>query len=167
MANLGREGGIFHVRFRYDGRAVQASLKIDVRDDAEAALRTVELTINRLHVGLPAVPSGVDPGDFIVSGGTKTAEAAEAALKPLIARANCPTSFGCSEFLNTTSTICGHSSRQSANRNSPSTNSQRTSAGRATRFAAGSPMAAFAQSVFRELGRVVDCKSLARSSIPQ
>jgi len=70
MANLGRRDGIFHVRFRYQGKEYKRSLKVRERADAEAARRSVEQTIHRMLVGLLSVPAGVDSGDFIVSGGT-------------------------------------------------------------------------------------------------
>jgi integrase len=75
MANLGRKAGIFHVRFRYAGREYKRSLKVRDRVEAEAAKRTAEQTIHRLLVGLVALPAGVDPGDFVVSGGTRLAPA--------------------------------------------------------------------------------------------
>ncbi len=70
MANLGQKDGIYHVRFRFRGREYKKSLKIRVRADAEAARNLVELTIHRLLTGQIGVPAGVDPGDFILSGGT-------------------------------------------------------------------------------------------------
>ena len=73
MANLGRKGGIYHVRFRFRRKEYKRSLKVRERADAEAARRTVEQTIHRVLTGLLTVPAGVDPGDFIVSGGTLTA----------------------------------------------------------------------------------------------
>jgi len=69
MANLGLKNGIYHVRFRFD-REYKKSLKTRDKTDAEAAVRSVEQTIHRLLIGLITIPSGVDPGDFIVSGGT-------------------------------------------------------------------------------------------------
>lgn len=71
MANLGQKDGIFHVRFRFLGREYKKSLKIRERVDAEAARNLVELTIHRLMTGQTSFPDNVDPGDFIVSGGTK------------------------------------------------------------------------------------------------
>jgi integrase len=72
MANLGTKGGIYHVRFRFQNREYKKSLKTRIKSDAEAARRSVEQTIHRLLVGLLAVPPDVDPGDFILSGGTLT-----------------------------------------------------------------------------------------------
>jgi integrase len=70
MANLGQKAGIFHVRFRFHGREYKKSLKTRSRSAAEAAGHLIELTIHRLHTGQTQLPPQVDPGDFIVSGGT-------------------------------------------------------------------------------------------------
>ena len=70
MANLGKKDGIFHIRFRYQGREFKKSLKIRDRGAAEAAKNLVELTTHRLLTGQIAVPEAVDVGDFILSGGT-------------------------------------------------------------------------------------------------
>jgi integrase len=72
MANLGRKGDVFVVRVRYLGKEYKKSLKVRDPKEAEAARRLVEVTIHRLLTGQVQVPAGVDPGDFIVSGGTKT-----------------------------------------------------------------------------------------------
>jgi site-specific recombinase XerD len=70
MANIGLKNGIYHVRFRFGGREHKKSLKINQRSAALAAKNLVELTIHRLMTGQLAVPVDVDPGDFILSGGT-------------------------------------------------------------------------------------------------
>lgn len=70
MANLGRKNGIYTARFRYLGKEYKKSLKTADRDDANAALLEVQRAIHRLTVGILQVPEGVDPGDFILSGGT-------------------------------------------------------------------------------------------------
>lgn len=70
MANLGQKHGIFHVRFRYAGKEFKKSLKTRDQTAAGAALRSIELTIHRLLTGLIQLPVEVDPGDFILSGGT-------------------------------------------------------------------------------------------------
>jgi integrase len=70
MANLGRKNGIYHVRFRFRTREYKKSLKIRSKDDAQAAQNLVELTIHRLTNGTLQLPQGIDPGEFIVSGGT-------------------------------------------------------------------------------------------------
>ena len=76
MANLGRKGDVFVVRFRFDGKEYKKSLKVRDPREAVAARRLVEVTIHRLLTGQLQVPAGVDPGDFIVSGGTKEKAAA-------------------------------------------------------------------------------------------
>jgi hypothetical protein len=70
MANLGKKNDVFLVRFRFQGREYKKSLKTRHQPSAQAALHSVELTLHRLHTGLLALPPDVDPGDFIVSGGT-------------------------------------------------------------------------------------------------
>lgn len=70
MAHLGQKDNIFHVRFRINGREYKKSLKTSDRSAAGVALHTIELTLHRLLIGEKAVPDGVDPGDFILSGGT-------------------------------------------------------------------------------------------------
>jgi integrase len=72
MANLGRKAGIFHARFRLAGREYKKSLKTRDPAAAQAALHLVELTLHRIHTGQLGVPPGVDPGEFVVSGGTRT-----------------------------------------------------------------------------------------------
>lgn len=70
MANLGRKDDIFHIRFRFRGKEYKKSLKTRDSGSAEAAKRIVELTIHRLLTGQLVLPSAIDPGDFILSGGT-------------------------------------------------------------------------------------------------
>lgn len=70
MANIGRKDGVFHVRFRLRGKEFKKSLKTRDADAARAAGHLVELTLHRLHTGQLVVPDGVDPGDFVVAGGT-------------------------------------------------------------------------------------------------
>lgn len=70
MANLCQKGGIYIVRFRFQGKEFKRSLKIDDRGEAAAACSLVEVTIHRLRTGQISIPAGVDPGDYIVSGGT-------------------------------------------------------------------------------------------------
>jgi integrase len=84
MANLCRKAGIYYVRFRYQAKEYKRSLKVRERSDAEAARRSVEQTIHRLLVGLLTVPDGVNPADFIVSGGTLTAPAEEPTTRPAV-----------------------------------------------------------------------------------
>jgi len=70
MANLGQKDGIYHIRFRYLGREYKKSLKTRQKSAADAARNLVELTIHRLTTGQITLPVDVDPGDFILSGGT-------------------------------------------------------------------------------------------------
>lgn len=72
MANLGKKGDTFCVRFRLRGKEFKKSLKTRDESAAKAALHLVELTLHRLHTGQVRVPDRVDPGDFVVSGGTLT-----------------------------------------------------------------------------------------------
>jgi len=82
MANLGKKDGMFVVRFRYQGKEFKKSLKTRSEDAAKAALHVVELTIHRLHTGQAQIGEGIDPGDFIVSGGTWVAPRPSPALLP-------------------------------------------------------------------------------------
>jgi integrase len=70
MANLGRKGKTYVARFRYAGKEFKKSLKTTCKADAEAAMHAVERAIHGLATGLLQVPPGVDPGDFILSGGS-------------------------------------------------------------------------------------------------
>src|SRR5262249_54208462 len=70
MANLGKKGGAYHVRFRFRGKEYKKSLKTRDESAARGALHLIELTLHRLHTGQLHVPDRVDPGDFVVSGGT-------------------------------------------------------------------------------------------------
>ena len=77
MANLGVKNGTYIIRFRYEGKEYKRSLKTRSDSDAAAAKNSVELTIHRILTGFLKVPAGVDPGDFIVSGGVLTEPAAK------------------------------------------------------------------------------------------
>ena len=70
MANLGRKGDVYVARFRYQGKEYKKSLKTTSLVDARAAMHGVEQAVHRLATGMAQVPPGVDPGDFILSGGT-------------------------------------------------------------------------------------------------
>jgi integrase len=70
MASLSQKGDIFIVRFRYADKEFKKSLKVRERSEAQNAKNSVEITLHRLLTGQIAVPQGIDPGDFIVSGGT-------------------------------------------------------------------------------------------------
>jgi hypothetical protein len=69
MANLGKENGVYLARFRYQGHEYKKSLKTSDVAHARAALRRVEDALHWLTIGHLAVPAGIDPGDFVVSGG--------------------------------------------------------------------------------------------------
>src|SRR5829696_6166359 len=83
-ANLRRKGDVFVVRFRYLGREYKKSLKVRDPKAAAAARNVVEVTIHRLLTGQIRVPAEIDPGDFIVSGGTLARPAAPKAAAPAI-----------------------------------------------------------------------------------
>jgi integrase len=70
MANLGKKGDIYVARFRFAGKEYKKSLKTSQRGDAEAAMHAVERAIHGLTTGMLQIPPGIDPGDFILSGGT-------------------------------------------------------------------------------------------------
>ncbi len=78
MANLGKKNGVYLARFRFQGKEYKKSLKTADPDHAQAALRRVQDALHWLAIGHLAVPAGVDPGDFIVSGGTLAAPAPKA-----------------------------------------------------------------------------------------
>src|SRR4051812_45736331 len=84
MANLGRKGDVYVARFRYQGKEYKKSLKTTSLVDARAAMHGVEQAIHRLATGMAQVPPGVDPGDFILSGGTLKQAAARRANVPSI-----------------------------------------------------------------------------------
>jgi integrase len=70
MANLGKKGDLYVARFRFQGKEYKKSLKTEQAADARAAMHGIERAIHGLTTGLLQIPPGVDPGDFIVSGGT-------------------------------------------------------------------------------------------------
>jgi integrase len=83
MASIDQKNGIFVVRFRHGGKQYKKSLRTSDKTDADGALHQVQHTIYRLTTGQLEVPPGVDPGDFIVSGGKLTAP--PLAAKPPVA----------------------------------------------------------------------------------
>jgi len=85
MANLGRKGDVYVARFRYQGKEFKKSLKTTSLADARAAMLGVEQAVHRLVTGLTQVPPGVDPGDFILSGGTLKQAAPRRANTPSVA----------------------------------------------------------------------------------
>ena len=56
MANLGCKGGVFHVRFRFQGSEYKKSLKTKDEPAARAAVHLIELTLHRLLTGQLRVP---------------------------------------------------------------------------------------------------------------
>ncbi len=70
MANPGQKNGVYHIRFRFHGKEYRKSIGPGDAASADATKRSVELTLHRLLTGLIQVPAGVDPGAFILSGGT-------------------------------------------------------------------------------------------------
>lgn len=70
MANSSQKNGVDVARFRFRRKEYQKSLRTRDRKAADLGLAQVELTVHRLTLGLIAVPAGIDPGDFVVSGGT-------------------------------------------------------------------------------------------------
>ncbi len=70
MANLGKKGDTFCVRFRFQGKEYKKSLKTKDEPAARGALHLIEFTLHRLHTGQIRVPEQVDAGDYVVSGGT-------------------------------------------------------------------------------------------------
>jgi integrase len=70
MANLGKKNGVYLARFRHAGKEFKRSLKTGDLASARAAMHRIEDALHRLAIDLISVPQGVDPGDFIVCGGT-------------------------------------------------------------------------------------------------
>ncbi|QDV33692.1 tyrosine-type recombinase/integrase [Tautonia plasticadhaerens] len=68
------KSGFYRIRFRFAGTKFNLSktLKITDVDRAHACCETVEETIRLLKRGVLRIPDGVDPGEFIVSGGRLT-----------------------------------------------------------------------------------------------
>lgn len=70
MANLARKDGIYLARFRYQGKEFKRSLHTTNATDAKTAMLEIERVLHRLAINMLQMPDGVDPGDFVVSGGT-------------------------------------------------------------------------------------------------
>ena len=70
MANLTKKNGIYLARFRYRGKEYKRSLHTSDATDAKTAMIEIERALHRLAIHMLPMPEGVDPGDFIVSGGT-------------------------------------------------------------------------------------------------
>jgi hypothetical protein len=69
MANLGCKGNIYVARFRYGRKEYKKSLKTTDLAEARKSLHGIERAIHLLTIGALQIPEGVDPGDFILSGG--------------------------------------------------------------------------------------------------
>lgn len=84
MANLERDkSGNYLVYFRFAGRQFRRALGTKDQGIAEHGVAKVEETLMRLKRGWLEVPEGVEPGTFVVSGGTAEAERlAEAVVAP-------------------------------------------------------------------------------------
>lgn len=70
MPSLSFKNGVHHVRFRYGKHSYRRSLKTESLSDAEGAMYAIKSVLHRRTTGTLQIPPGVDPGDFIVSGGT-------------------------------------------------------------------------------------------------
>ncbi len=81
MANLANKDGTYVARFRYRGKEYKRSLRTTNSTDAKTAMLEIERALHRLSINVLQVPDGIDPGDFIVSGGT---------LDPLAKRSESP-----------------------------------------------------------------------------
>ena len=66
----------YRVRFRYGGRAFKRSLKTAHREEAEAVKGRIEETLRLIERGRIELPSGVDPGAFILSDGKRNGKQA-------------------------------------------------------------------------------------------
>ncbi len=84
MASLYRRGGVFCLRFRFQGLEFKRSLKTHSAADADCAKAIVEQTLYRLRTGQLQVRADVDLGDFIVSGGTPLPPAPPSVPKPAV-----------------------------------------------------------------------------------
>lgn len=83
MASLRKtKTGNFILCFRFAGQQYQRALKTKDRQAAEATQKRVEYTIFQLGQGTVAIPEGVDPGDFLVTGTTTPAQAKPAEKPP-------------------------------------------------------------------------------------
>jgi len=87
MAHLAQLNDRYYARFRYQGKPYQKALKTTDAADAKAAMHGVEQTLHLLAIGKLMVPAGVDPGDFIVSGGTYKQPRRRLATRPSIKEA--------------------------------------------------------------------------------
>jgi integrase len=68
------KSGNFLVAFRWAGRQYTKSLRTRNPKKAEAGVQRVETTLSGLKQGWLTIPEDADPGEFIISGGTRTAK---------------------------------------------------------------------------------------------
>ena len=71
--NLSKKNGVYLARFRFQGKEYKKSLKTTERKAADGAMHRIADALHRLAINTLVVPKGVDPGNFIISGGTLTA----------------------------------------------------------------------------------------------
>ena len=64
-----RRTGNFKVGFWLADRKIKRSLKTNNRTDAETARGVVDQTLQTIERGWMQIPSGIDLGDFVLSGG--------------------------------------------------------------------------------------------------
>jgi hypothetical protein len=83
MTSLRLRGETYHAIFRIDKRQYERSLKTANRADADFVVHVIEQSLHRLRTGQQAVPPGVDPGDFVISGGQATRRSARDRLPSL------------------------------------------------------------------------------------
>lgn len=84
MAHLTQKDGIYLVRFKHGGKHYKRSLKTRDRGEAKYALHRIEVAIHQLLTGQTEIPPGVDPGDFLVSGGTIKAPQRPPTIPPTV-----------------------------------------------------------------------------------
>ncbi len=72
MAELIQKNNQYYVRFRLEGKRYKKSLKTSDERDAKGAKSIVDVCLHRIHTGQLMVPPEVDPGEFVVGGGTCT-----------------------------------------------------------------------------------------------
>src|SRR4051794_40992824 len=76
-----KASGFYRIGFRFGGKKFHRSKTLKIRDvrQAESVCGVVEKTILYLDDGVLTLPEGVDPCDFILSGGKLTAKSAAVA----------------------------------------------------------------------------------------
>jgi integrase len=78
--------GVYQVRLRLGGRQVERSLHTKSRREADDRLGVIRTTLRHIEDGVLAIPSGLDPVTFIVSGGKLQPTKVEAVLPPAPAK---------------------------------------------------------------------------------